>query len=164
MTGSPGTTGQVEIGQVPLYVSEKAGFEIAQVDPPAVRAGDSGVSVRITIKNAGTVEADSVRVQLRVGNYFSGTLTDFLGTMQPGETKTAFLTVDVDSKAQPQKYQMDVRLDWTQSDNSLDKTLTIGLDVVPAEIPMPLIAVGLVLIVLVAAVVLRRRRKSRSQA
>lgn len=164
VTGSPGSTGQVEIGQVPLYVSEKAGFEIVRVDPPSVRAGDSGVSIRITVKNAGTVKADSVRVQLRVGNYFSGTLTDFLGTMQPGETKTAFLTVDIDSKAQPQKYQMDVRFDWTQSDNSLDKTLTIELDVMPAELPIPLIAVGLVLIALVAVVVLRRRRKSRPQA
>jgi LPXTG-motif cell wall-anchored protein len=84
--------------------------------------------------------------------------------MQPGETKTAFLTVDVDSKAQPQKYQMDVRLDWTQSDNSLDKTLSIELNVMPAEVPIPLIAVGLVLVVLVAAVILRRRRKSRSQS
>ncbi len=164
VTGSPGSAGQVEIGQVPLYVSEKAGFEIVRIDPPAVRAGDSGVSIGMTIKNAGTVKADSVRVQLRVGNYFSGTLTDFLGTMEPGETKTAFLTVDVDSKAQPQKYQMDVRLDWTQSDNSLDKTLTIELDVMPAELPIPLISVGLVLIALVAVVVLRRRRKIRSQA
>jgi LPXTG-motif cell wall-anchored protein len=84
--------------------------------------------------------------------------------MQPSETKTAFLTVDVDSKAQPQKYRMDLRLDWTQSNNSLDETLTVELDARAAEVPVPLIAVGLVLIALVAVVVLRRRRKSRSPA
>ena len=161
---APGSTGQVEIGQVPIYVSEKARFEIIQSEPTIVRAGDSGVSIKITVKNTGSVTAESVRIQLKVSNYFSGTLTDFLGTMQSGETRTAFLTVDVDSKAQPQKYKMDVRLDWTQSNNSLDETLTLELDTGAAEIPIPLVAVGVVLVALVAVVVLRRRRKSRSQA
>ncbi len=161
---APGSTGRVEIGQVPIYVSEKARFEIIQAEPTIVRAGDSGVSIRITVKNTGSVTAESVRIQLKVSNYFSGTLTDFLGTMQPGETRTAFLTVDVDSKAQPQKYKMDVRLDWTQSNNSLDETLTLELDTGAAEIPIPLVAVGVVLVALVAVVALRRRRKSRSQA
>ena len=96
-----------------------------------------------------------------VGNYFSGTLTDFLGTMQPGESKTAYLTVDVDSKATSQVYKMDLRLDWTQSDNSLDDTLPVQLQVAPAELPMPLIAVAVVLLALVAVVVVRRRRTRR---
>jgi len=161
---APGSTGQVEIGQVPIYVSEKARFEIIQAEPTMVRAGDSGVSIWITVKNTGSVAAESVRIQLRVSNYFSGTLTDFLGTMQAGETRTAFLTVDVDSKAQPQKYRMDVRLDWTQSTNSLDETLTLDLDTGAAEVPIPLVAVGVVLVALVAVVALRRRRRSRSQA
>jgi len=161
---APGSTGQVEIGQVPIYVSEKARFEIIQAEPTIVRAGDSGVSIRITVKNTGSVTAESVRIQLKVSNYFSGTLTDFLGTMQPGETSTAFLTVDVDSKAQPQKYRMDVRLDWTQSNNSLDETLTLELDTGAAEIPIPLVAVGVVLVALVAVVAFRIRRRSRSQA
>jgi len=159
---SPASAGQIEIGQVPLYVSEKAQFEVVQVEPTSVRAGDSGVSIRITIRNAGSVTADSVRVQLRVGNYFSGTLTDFLGTMQPGETKTAFLTVDVDSKSVPQAYKFDLRIDWTQSNNSLDETLPVEVQVGTAELPIPLIAVGLVLIALVIVVVVRRRRKARA--
>lgn len=156
------TAGQVEIGKVPLYVSEKARFELVQVEPKVLRVGDSGVSVGITIRNVGSVTADSVRVQLRVGNYFTGTLTDFLGTVGPGESKTAYLTVDVDAKAQPQAYRMDLRLDWTQSNNSLDDTLTVDLQVTAAELPIPLIAVGAVLLALVIAVLVRRRRKARS--
>jgi hypothetical protein len=163
VTDSTGPSGQVEIGQIPIYVSEKVIFEVVQVEPKLVHAGDSGVSVKVTIKNTGTVAADSVRAQLMVGNYFSGTLTDFLGTMQPGESKTAYLTVDVDAKATSQVYKMDLRLDWTQSDSSLDNTLPVELQVAPAELPLPLIAVAVVLLVLVAAVVVRRRRKAQEQ-
>jgi hypothetical protein len=163
VTVSAGSSGQGEIGQIPIYVSEKVIFEVVQVEPKVVHAGDSGVSIKVTIKNTGTVAADSVRAQLMVGNYFSGTLTDFLGTMQPGESKTAYLTVDVDSKATSQTYKMDLRLDWTQSDNSLDNTLPVELQVISAELPLPLIAVAVILLVLVAAVVVRRRRKAQEQ-
>jgi len=163
VTGSTGSSGQVEIGQIPIYVSEKVIFEVTQVEPKVVHAGDSGVSIRITIKNTGTITADSVRAQLKVGNYFSGTLTDFLGTMQPGESKTAFLTVDVDAKATSQIYKMDLRLDWTQTDNSLDDTLPVELQVAPAELPLPLIAVAVVLLALVVLVVVRRRRRSQEK-
>ena len=163
VTVSAGSSGQVEIGQIPIYVSEKVMFEVVQVEPKLVHAGDSGISIKVTIKNTGTVAADSVRAQLMVGNYFSGTLTDFLGTIQPGESKTAYLTVDVDSKATAQTYKMDLRLDWTQSDSSLDDTLPVELQVVSAELPWPLIAVAVVLLVLVAAVVVRRRRKAQEQ-
>jgi len=163
VTVSAGSSGQVEIGQIPIYVSEKVVFEVVQLEPKVVHAGDSGVSIQVTIKNTGTVAADSVRAQLMVGNYFSGTLTDFLGTMQPGESKTAYLTVDVDSKATSQVYKMDLRLDWTQSDNSLDNTLPVELQVASAELPLPLIAVAVVLLVLVAAVLVRRRRKAQEQ-
>jgi len=163
VTVSAGSSGQVEIGQIPIYLSEKVIFEVVQVEPKVVHAGDSGVSIKVTIKNTGTVAADSVRAQLMVGNYFSGTLTDFLGTMRPGESKTAYLTVDVDAKATPQVYKMDLRLDWTQSDSSLDNTLPVQLQVTAAELPLPLIAVAVVLLVLVAAVVVRRRRKAQEQ-
>lgn len=161
VTDSSGATGQVEIGQIPLYVSEKARFEVTQVEPKTLHAGDSGASIRVTIKNVGGVTADSVRVQLKVGNYFTRTLTDFLGTMGLGESKTAYFTVDVDSKALPQVYKMDLRLDWTQSDYSLGDTLPLELQVSAAELPLPLIAVGVVLIALVVGVLVRRRRKPR---
>jgi hypothetical protein len=163
VTASAGSSGQVEIGRIPIYLSEKVIFEVVQVEPKIVRAGDSGVSIKITIKNTGTLSADSVRAQLLVGNYFSGTLTDFLGTMQPGESKTAYLTVDVDSKATSQVYKMDLRLDWTQSDSSLDNTLPVELQVSPAELPLPLIAVAVVLLALVVVVLVRRRRKAQEQ-
>ncbi len=117
----------VPIGDLTLYVNEKVQFNIVSVTPDTVSAGDSGRVIRVELKNSGSVKADSVRVQLRVGNFFTGTLTDFLGTMLAGETKVAFFTVDIDSKAQPGNYNLDLRLDWTQEDNALDNTQTLTL-------------------------------------
>lgn len=161
---SSGPSGPIEIGAVPIYVSEKVVFQVLQVESKIVHAGDSGVSIGITIKNTGNVAADSVRAQLRVGNYFSGTLTAFLGTMWPGDSKTACMTVDVDAKAQPQTYKLDLQLDWTQSYNGLDQTLPIELQVTPSELPMSLIIVAVVLIAMVIVVIILRRRKTRSSA
>lgn len=144
------TTGAAEstlIGAVPLFVNEKAAFSIVEVTPDVARVGDSGVVIKATLKNNGRVTAESVRVQLKVGNFFSGTLTDFLGKMGPGEEKTAYLTVDVDGKAEPRSYKMDLRLDWTQDNNSLDETLALVIKVMPRELPTSL---GAVLLVVVA--------------
>ena len=99
-----------------------------------------------------------------VGNFFTGTLTDFLGTMQPGETKVASFTVDIDSQAQPGKYNLDLRLDWTQDNNALDDTLPLTLVVVTPSAPVTLIAVGIVvLVVVVGFAFVRRRRKKAAQ-
>ncbi len=152
------------IGQLTLYIDEKVRFDIVSVTPYTVSAGDSGRVIRVELTNNGSVKADSVRVELNVGNFFTGTLTDFLGTMQPGETKVASFTVDIDSQAQPGKYTLDLRLDWTQQDNALDDTLPLTLVVVTPAAPVTLIAVG---IVVLAAVVgfslIRKRRKKETQ-
>lgn len=155
---------QIPIGEVSLYVNEKVRFEILDVAPTTFNPGDTGNVIRVEIKNAGSVKADSVRVQLRVGNFFSGTLTDFLGTLLPGESKVAFFTVDIDAKAPPEQYAFDLRVDWTQEENTLDDTLRLILNLEPQETPTTQIAIVLIiLIVIIAVVALRRRRKKEPQ-
>ncbi len=154
----------IPVGQIPLYVNEKVNFDIVSVTPNQVHGGDSGDVIRVEIKNTGSVKADSVRVELRVGNFFTGTLTDFLGTMLAGETKAAFFTVDIDSKAQPGQYNLDLRFDWTQEDNTLDNTQSISLTVASPGVPVTLIVVAV--IVLGGAggyFYLRRRRMKATQ-
>ena len=94
-----------------------------------------------------------------VGNFFTGTLTDFLGTMQPGETKVASFTVDIASNASPGKYNLDLRLDWTQDNNALDITLPLTLVVATPGTSLTLIAVGVLVLVVVAGYVIIRRRR-----
>jgi hypothetical protein len=154
----------IPIGEVPLYVAEKVKFDILSVTPSAVGVGDSGDVIRVDIRNAGSVKADSVRVELAVGNYFTGTLTDFLGTMQANETKSAFFTVDIDSKAQPGQYPIDLRFDWTQDNNALDDTYSITLTVQPPAPPYTLVAVLLVVVVGGGGFMYMRRRKAKAAA
>jgi len=155
----------IPIGQLSLYIDEKIQFEIVSVAPSTVLAGDSGRVIQVELMNNGSVKADSVRVELLVGNFFTGTLTDFLGTMLAGETKTASFTVDIDSQAQPGQHNLDLRLDWTQDNNALDNTQTLTLIVATPGPPVTLIAVGIVVIaIIVGYVFIRRRRMKASQA
>jgi hypothetical protein len=154
----------IPIGQIPLYVNEKVKYDILSVTPFRVGIGDSGDVIKVDIRNAGSVKADSVRVELRVGNYFTGTLTDFLGTMQANETKSAFFTVDIDSKAQPGQYAIDLRFDWTQDNNSLDNTYTITLTVQPPGAPVTLIALLVVIVVGGGGFLYMRRRRAKAAA
>ena len=154
----------IPIGQVPLYVDEKVKYDILSVTPSVVGAGDSGDVIRVDVRNAGSVKADSVRVELRVGNYFTGTLTDFLGTMQANETKSVFFTVDIDSKAQPGQYSIDLRFDWTQDNNSLDDTYTVTLTVQPPAAPVTLIALVVIVVVGGGGFLYMRRRKAKAAA
>jgi hypothetical protein len=149
----------VPVGEVPLYVNEKVNFLIASVTPSDVKAGETGVVIQVALQNAGTVKADSVRVQLRVGNFFSGTLTDFLGTMLAGETKTAYFTVDIDSAAQIKEYNLDLRIDWTQENNALDDTLILPLNVQSPGFPVGIFAGIAVIVVAAAGYFMYRRRK-----
>ncbi len=152
----------IPIGQVPVYLAEKVNFDIVSVTPAAVHAGDSGDVIRVEIKNAGSVKADSVRVEMRVGNFFTGTLTDFLGTMLAGETKVAFFTVDIDSKAQPGQYALDLRFDWTQDNNSLDNTQSITLTVTSPGVPTALIIVAVIVIAGAGGYFFLRKRRMKA--
>lgn len=152
----------IPIGQVPLYLAEKVNFDIVSVTPTEVHAGDSGDVIKVEIKNAGSVKADSVRVELRVGNFFTGTLTDFLGTMLAGETKVAFFTVDIDSKAQPGQYALDLRFDWTQDNNSLDNTQSITLTVASPGVPSSLIIVAVIVIAGAGGYFFLRKRRMKA--
>ena len=154
----------IPIGQLPLYVDEKVKYDILSVTPSVVGAGDSGDVIRVDVRNAGSIKADSVRVELRVGNYFTGTLTDFLGTMQANETKSVFFTVDIDSKAQPGQYSIDLRFDWTQDNNSLDDTYTVTLTVQPPAAPVTLIALVVIVVVGGGGFLYMRRRKAKAAA
>jgi hypothetical protein len=156
----------IPIGELPLYVSEKVRFDIISVTPTTVNVGDSGDVISVVIRNAGSVEADSVRVELLVGNFFTGTLTDFLGTMLANETKVAFFTVDIDSKAQPGQYTYNLRFDWTQDTVQLydDYSYPITFTVQPTAVPVALIAVAIIVVVGVGGFLFMRRRKAKAAA
>ena len=156
-----GLTSNATMSSIPLYVSVKAKFEVAAVDPGEVFAGDYGIVVRVTLRNISNVTGESVRVQLKTGNFFSGTTTDYLGAIGAGENKTASFILDVDGKVNSGICYMDLRVEWTQDDKSLDQTSSIGLQV--SQRPLSIIY-GAIVIAVVAVLIgvfsLRRRRRS----
>jgi hypothetical protein len=118
------------IGLVNFIIAEKANFIIVETEPTSFQAGDLGIPVKITLKNNGSVKAESVRVKLLAGNYFSGTLTDFLGTINPGESKIAFFLVDIDGKAPLGNYTLNLRIEWIQDEiYNLNETLPISINI-----------------------------------
>ena len=152
------------LGLVPLYLNEKARFEAINPSPEQIGSGDTGVTVSLSIKNIGGIAAKSVRVQLRPSNYFSGTLTDYLGTLDSGEQKTAFFTLDVDGKAPDRDYRVDLRIDWSQDESSLYDTVAVVFKVRKKPFVLeyaPLL--GLAALVLVA-LTYYRMRKQKTQA
>ncbi|MGA2783282.1 MAG: hypothetical protein ABSF09_01100 [Candidatus Bathyarchaeia archaeon] len=140
----------VPIGQVPLYIAEKVVFGILSVTPSVINPGASGSVIRVRIKNlSNTTKAESVRVELQVGNYITGTLTDFLGDMSAGQLKTAIFTIDVDSREPTGNYPIGIRFDWTQANNqfSLDHTYPVTLSVQPGPLPLPLLIIPIIAII-----------------
>jgi hypothetical protein len=154
--------GLIPIDEVQIYLNEKVKFDIVSITPTTLAAGDAGRVIRVELRNSGAVKAESVRVQLRVGNFFSGTLTDFLGTMLAGDTKIAFFTIDVDSDTPEREYNFDLRTDWTQEDNSLDDTLRLSLDVKPAEASLTPIFFGVAIIGAIAYYFIRKRKSKKA--
>jgi len=156
----------VSIGQVPIYVDEKVKFDIVNVTPTVLHVGDSGDVISVVVRNSGSVEADSVRVELEVGNFITGTLTDFLGTMLANETKTAFFTVDVDSSAVAGQYIYNLRFDWTQQNNALydDYSDYITFTIQSPAVPYALIIAAIVIVGGMGGFMYMRRRKAKAAA
>jgi hypothetical protein len=84
--------------------------------------------------------------------------------LNPGEERTAFFLVDVDGRAPPGDYTVDLRLEWTQDGvYSLNDTLPVNITVSKWTIPLILIVSGAAAVILLgAAASLHRRRKTGS--
>jgi hypothetical protein len=153
---------QLPIGQVPLYVAEKVIFQIVSVTPTVVHPGDSADVISVLIKNTSNdTRAESVRVELQVGNYWTGTLTDFLGDMTQQQNKTAVFTVAIDSSEPTGTYPCGLRFDWTQNNNqfSLDHTYPITLHIERGRPPITLFVILVAVIVVAAGYFFMRKRR-----
>ena len=90
-------------------------------------------------------------------------MTDFLGTMLAGETKVAFFTMDVDSDTPEREYNFDLRIDWTQDDNSLDDTLQLSLDIKPTETSLTPMFFGVAIIAAITYYFIRKRKSKKAR-
>jgi hypothetical protein len=146
---------------VSIFISEKAFFEILKIEPSEVYADTSGTVVRVTVKNVSNVTAESLRAQLKVGNFFSGTIVDYLGDVHPQENKTAAFALNIDGRAAPGLYRFDLRLDWTQDEKALSQTSAIALKV--SQKPFPtfyvVASIAIAILTIIALGILKKKGK-----
>lgn len=157
----------VKTEEIPLFLSAKAGFVITSTKVPEIHISDSGVVILVTFKNEGMEAAQGTRVELEVPNAFSGTTSDYLGTVEVGEEKTASFVLDVDANAKIGTYVLNQRLSWSQSGATQLFNQDLGLELNMLENPLskllPIIIMILLIIVAAAIIVVAVRRHSQGE-
>ena len=147
--------------EIPLSLSAKAGFVVTSTKIPEIHVSDTGIVILVTFKNNGTEAAQGASVQIEVPNVFSGTTTDYFGTVEAGEEETATFVLDINSNAEIGSYVLNLRLSWSQPEATHIFTQDLSLELNILENPLStLLPIIMILLAIVAAaiiVVVRRR-------
>ena len=152
---------------VPFYIYEKAQFEVEKItaDPVEPKQGDSGVVIKIQIKNIGSHKADGVMANLAAGEEFSGTMTTYVGTTGINESKDAEFNVDINSGASAGVHDADLVLSWSEDNEPFTQTIQIKIQVNPAIIPPIYIITAIFIVAALIAITAQRKfyRKPKQQ-
>jgi hypothetical protein len=119
---------------VPLLISEKANFEIVDlnISPREIHPGDRGIKIQVGIKNSGNVEAKEVVIKL-VGSSFSGMTTSFLGVLNPNDEAKAIFDVDVSELATTGENLLQFQISWMQEGRSLTQNIFYKIQISPSN-------------------------------
>jgi len=147
---------------VPLSISEKANFEIVDlnISPREIHPGDRGIKIQATIKNSGDIEAKEVVIKL-VGSSFSGMTTSFLGVLNPNDEAKAIFDVDVSEHATTGENWLQFQISWMQEGRSLTQNIFYKIQISPSNpyFYVYLLAPTLTAILIVAYLVKRISKK-----
>lgn len=141
-------------------------FEITQAvtAPQTLSAGDRGASLKLTVKNVGDADAESVRIKVFQKSEqpfeFEKTFDFIAPTLKPGESGDATLEFRVKDDAALQKYLIDLQVKTFVDDTVITEDEVVELTVLnplPSG-PDPLILFGGALaVVIIVAIAFRRR-------
>jgi len=148
--------------EIPLFLNAKARFVVTSTKIPDIHVSDMGVVIFVTFKNNGTESAQGTRVELEVPNAFSGTTSDYLGTVNAGEEKTAKFVLDIDSNAKIGSYMLNQRISWSQPGATKLFTQDVGLELNIMENPLNKILPGVIAILIIAVVIAVASARRRS--
>jgi hypothetical protein len=147
---------------VPLSISEKANFEIVDlnISPKEIHPGDRGIKIQATIKNSGNIETKEVVIKL-VGSSFSGMTTSFLGVLNPNDEAKAIFDVDVSEQATTGENWLQFQISWMQEGRSLTQNIFYKIQISPSNsyFYVYLLAPTLTAILIVAYLVKRISKK-----
>ncbi|MFQ6050960.1 MAG: COG1361 S-layer family protein [Candidatus Hydrothermarchaeota archaeon] len=143
-------------------VSAHARFEIGNLTHNKAVQGGS-VKIHIPVKNVGDEKAESVKVQLKTPNYFTGYKTSYLGTIGPGESDTAVFDLDIDKEAEPDEYLIDVKIFWDEDEERYTDTETFSLRVYKSWMRMYLFLVLTILVILLISVAIKVKKQRKEE-
>ncbi len=139
-----------------LQLKSRPEFELISAEPNQFSGGEKG-EVRITVKNKGQKKAESVSV-----NSFKDITqpfefkerTDFIGTIEPGETGEAVIAFDIDREAVTKEHILEIEIRGIDGSDVIVEQKQIRINIEEREspeIPLEIIiisALALILIVL----------------
>ncbi|PXF51842.1 MAG: hypothetical protein C4B55_05710 [Candidatus Methanophagaceae archaeon] len=124
---------------VDLLVEPKPDFEIVsyRTEPASINAGEKAVKLRVTVKNVGSEEAESVSVRITDEAevpFDYDVKSGFVGNLKVGETGEAVLEFEVDGKAEPKEYSQGVEIRCTGDRDLGDENVYIFDDQIRLEV------------------------------
>jgi len=133
-----------------------------EIEPTEISAGDKDVIIKITIKNIGEEEGESVRLKAygKTEQPFKfDRSSDFISpSLKPGETGQGSLEIKVDDDAVPQEYYLDLEIKNIVNDDVItyDEKIPIVVANPKPDNPWKFAGIGVALIVLAIVIIIVR--------
>jgi hypothetical protein len=133
----------------------------AEVSPSMLAQGGSG-ELRVTVRNAGDEEAESVSVKVFKDSshpFEFDEIYDFVGDLGPNETGDAVFRFTIDGNAVLKKHLVGIEMRYVDGTVVETESATIPIDVTTAGTDLrPAIAVMFIVIVAAATLVWKKKR------
>jgi hypothetical protein len=144
-------------GEIVVSIKESADFSISPV-LNSVNTGEKEKTVIFNVENSGNAVAREVRATLRASYPFTPTGNEFfIGKLEPGENVDVSFHVDVDSDASPQRYPIDLIVEWEEDDNRYTKMRSSFIDVFKVVYNWQIYAIVAGAVIIILAILKKRR-------
>ncbi|HJU14688.1 MAG TPA: hypothetical protein VJ792_09565 [Candidatus Nitrosotalea sp.] len=174
--------GQQTALDVDFIVSPKAEFQLVSEDDSQLYPGATNVPFTVTLKNVGSIAAQTITTTLLSGNSVPGVKSDTItsvgnteniGTVLPGQTFVTTFLVDMEPQFVPGDKSSTVQINWSQNSTSTSNAF-VQTVVVPYHVangpdylfyyggvPVTYAALAVAGVIGLAAFVAKRRKRLR---
>lgn len=131
------------------------------LSPSMIAQGGSG-ELRLTVRNDGEVEAESVSVKVFKDSshpFDFDEVYDFVGNLEPNQSSDAVFSFTVDGNAVLKKYLVNAEIRYIEGNDVRTEKMTIPLDVAERGMDMTPVYATVVIIVVAAGLFAWKRKK-----
>jgi hypothetical protein len=151
--------------QIPIVVKPAAKFEITNITGSLVSGGSSVVNVTYT--NTGELTAeDAIARIIAMKPLSTARSTRVLGTMEPGESRTATFTIDSDVGTLAKNYGIGSEIKYIDEDSedafSTSMTISLPLEETVGEINVIRLAFAGIFVIIIILIIKNSRKKNDS--